>query len=34
MDNETPYVNLKLVRRYPEFLTIIDQNSANFQVKR
>ena len=34
MDNETPYVNLKLVRRYPDFLTIIDQNNTNFQVKR
>ena len=34
MNNETPYVNLKLVRRYPDFLTIIDQNNTNFQVKR
>ena len=34
MDNETPYVNLKLVRRYPNFLTLIEQNSSNFQVKR
>ena len=34
MNNETPYVNLKLVRRYPNFLTIIDQNNTNFEVKR
>lgn len=32
--NETPYVNMKLVRRYPNFQTIIDQNSTNFEVKR
>ena len=34
MNNETPYVNLKLVRRYPNFLTIIDQNNTNLEVKR
>lgn len=32
--NETPYVNLKLVRRYPDFQTVIDQNSLNFEVRR
>ena len=32
--NESPYVNLKLVRRYPEFNTIIEQNSTNFDEKR
>lgn len=34
LENETPYVNLKLARRYPNFLTVIDQNNANFQVTR
>ena len=32
--NETPYVNLKLVRRYPDFQTTIDQNSQNFEIRR
>lgn len=32
--NESPYVNLKLVRRYPEFNTIIEQNEDCFKVKR
>ena len=32
--NETPYVNLKLVRRYPDFQTVLDQNSLNFEIRR
>ncbi len=32
--NETPYVNLKLVRRYPDFQTTLDQNQLNFEVRR
>lgn len=32
--NENPYVNLKLVRRYPEFNTILEQNQTNFQERR
>lgn len=32
--NETPYVNLKLVRRYPDFQTVLDQNQLNFEVRR
>lgn len=32
--NEDPYVNLKLVRRYPEFKSIIEQNQTNFQERR
>ena len=32
--NEDPYVNLKLLRRYPEFKTILDQNQTNFQERR
>ena len=32
--NENPYVNMKLVRRYPEFNTILEQNETNFQERR
>lgn len=32
--NETPYVNLKLVRRYPDFQNVVDQNSLNFEIRR
>ncbi|MBR5727439.1 MAG: tetratricopeptide repeat protein [Muribaculaceae bacterium] len=32
--NETPYVNLKLVRRYPDFQTTLDQNQLNFEIRR
>lgn len=32
--NETPYVNLKLVRRYPDFQTVLDQNQLNFEIRR
>ncbi len=32
--NEAPYVNLKLVRRYPEFSTIVEQNSECFKERR
>ncbi len=32
--NEAPYVNLKLVRRYPEFSTIVDQNADCFKERR
>ena len=32
--NETPYVNLKLVRRYPDFQTVLEQNLSNFEVRR
>lgn len=32
--NENPYINLKLVRRYPEFATILEQNQENFQERR
>ena len=32
--NETPYVNMKLVRRYPDFNTVMEQNSTNFEIRR
>ncbi len=32
--NEFPYVNLKLVRRYPEFSTILEQNAECFKERR
>lgn len=32
--NEAPYVNLKLVRRYPEFSTILEQNEDCFKERR
>lgn len=32
--NEAPYVNLKLVRRYPEFKTIVEQNEDCFKERR
>ena len=32
--NETPYVNFKLVRRYPDFQTTLDQNQRNFEIRR
>lgn len=32
--NEAPYVNLKLVRRYPEFKTILEQNEECFKEHR
>lgn len=32
--NEFPYVNMKLVRRYPEFNTIIEQNADCFKERR
>ncbi len=32
--NEAPYVNLKLVRRYPEFNAIMEQNEDNFKERR
>lgn len=32
--NEFPYVNLKLVRRYPEFNTVLEQNAECFQERR
>lgn len=32
--NESPYVNLKLVRRYPEFETILEQNTDCFKERR
>ena len=32
--NEDPYVNFKLVRRFPEFKTILEQNQTNFQERR
>lgn len=34
LNNEDPYVNLKLARRLPEFQTIIDQNANNFIERR
>lgn len=32
--NENPYVNLKLMRKYPQFNSIIEQNQDNFQERR
>lgn len=32
--NEDPYVNLKLVRRYEDFNTVLDQNTDNFKERR
>ena len=32
--NEFPYVNLKLVRRYPEFNTVLEQNADCFKERR
>lgn len=32
--NEDPYINLKLLRRNPEFKTVIEQNQTNFQERR
>ncbi|MBR1883157.1 MAG: tetratricopeptide repeat protein [Muribaculaceae bacterium] len=32
--DETPYVNLKLVRRYPTFETLMKENALNFEERR
>ena len=31
--NEAPYLNLRLVRRLPDYDILLEQNSANFEVK-